>query len=152
MKIDEDASEWSPYLSATSTEPTSSASPARLHTSRFISSMSCSPGLSSLSRNINRIYPKILHWLVGVGFRHINTDPGVPCTAHATVGDLTTLLCFMPIYTQVHLHMHRATYFCYFHLLQHCIHGKYIHPAAVNHHFTMNIYLDYYCNADVLNH
>lgn len=58
------------------------------------------------------------------------------------------------LHIQVCLHIcwHRATYFRYFHLLQHCIYGKYIRPAAVNHHFTMNIYLDYYCNADVLNH
>lgn len=141
-----------PTLFASSTETTSSASPARLHTSRFISLMSCSPGLSNLLRNINRIYPKILHRWVDVGFRHRTIDPGVPCTAHTAVGDLTTLLHFLPIYTQVHLHIHRATYFCYFLLLQHCIHSKYIYPAAVNHHFTMNIYLDYYCNADVLNH
>lgn len=63
-------------------------------------------------------------------------------------------LLYSCLHFQVSLHIcwHRATYFWYFHSLQHCIHGKYIHPAAVNHHFTMNIYLDYYCNADVLNH
>lgn len=57
-------------------------------------------------------------------------------------------------HTQVCLHTcwHRGTYFWSFHLLQRCIRGKYIHPAAVNHHFTMDIYLYYYCNADILNH